>query len=313
MSSVALNNVDFNRLRIFYYVCKQQSIRKAAEALHITRSAVSQHIKKLEEELKVQLFDRSTRTLILTQAAERLVPLIENFVLQLEATLGHWDKAREEPLGTLRVGAPLVFGGTLLIEAMHRFRKKYSQVTFELSLKNEPWELSREVQSGTLDLAIVDLYDVIERQLPLVFRQLIIEEQVLVASPRLLRALELDGTDYITLSTAPMIPYVSGGPDLKLWFKAQFGKFPPELNIVFSSHSVQAITNAVRKDMGLGLIPAYLIRKELKSGQLIAIKTKKPYLNRIGIVQSPNRKPGLAEKKFVVFFEQKMKELGEYL
>ena len=53
-----LSQLDFNRIKVFYYIFSNQSVAKAARELNITQSAVSQQLKKLELEIKTRLFTR---------------------------------------------------------------------------------------------------------------------------------------------------------------------------------------------------------------------------------------------------------------
>ncbi|MEZ4740890.1 MAG: LysR family transcriptional regulator [Bdellovibrionota bacterium] len=78
---------DFNRLKVFHFVYKTGSIQKAAEEMHVTRSAISQAIKALEIELDCELFVRTNKTIIPTIQAERLSQTISPFIRELGETL----------------------------------------------------------------------------------------------------------------------------------------------------------------------------------------------------------------------------------
>jgi len=75
---------DFNRLRVFYFIYRQKSVAGAAKRLHVTQSAVSQHLQKLERELKVQLFIRLHKRLVPTAAADQLYRTLQPFVDDLD-------------------------------------------------------------------------------------------------------------------------------------------------------------------------------------------------------------------------------------
>ena len=65
-----MNNYYLNLFKIFYYVAKYKSFTKAAECLFITQPAISQSVKKLEEQLNVELFKRKNKGVELTEAGE---------------------------------------------------------------------------------------------------------------------------------------------------------------------------------------------------------------------------------------------------
>ncbi|MFY0532236.1 LysR family transcriptional regulator [Nannocystis pusilla] len=103
---------DFNRLRVFFHVHEARSVSAAAEALHVTQSAVSQSLAKLEDELKAQLFVRRHRAVVPTAAGEALFAVVAPFVAGLQERVGQIHRARHELAGTLQIGAPVEFGRT---------------------------------------------------------------------------------------------------------------------------------------------------------------------------------------------------------
>ena len=71
---------DFNRLKIFYYIYSTKSISDAANSLHLTQSCISQHLKKLEYEVRIPLFTRLNRKLVPTAAGDKLFSVIFLFL-----------------------------------------------------------------------------------------------------------------------------------------------------------------------------------------------------------------------------------------
>ena len=71
-------NINLRQLRAFVSIGRLGSFTKAADALHATQPALSAQIRELEESLGVKLFDRSTRSVTLTQAGEDLLPVVDN-------------------------------------------------------------------------------------------------------------------------------------------------------------------------------------------------------------------------------------------
>lgn len=309
-----MNSIDFNRLRVFYYVFQTKSITETANQLHITRSAVSQQIGKLEKEIGVKLFLRTNRNVIPTSESQSLYPTVHAFVVKMDEHKSIFEFGKNEPIGTLRVGAPVIFGETFVVDAVAALKKQYSHVSFDLSFMNQPWELSRKVLEGDLDFAIIDLIDAAQKQLPVVTRHIISEQQVMVGTKKLLGRWTQKKMPYEEMIRCPFIVYIPGGVAEKHWCNYAHGRIPGKLNIVFSCQNLHAMIKGVKQGLGLGLIPKYLIKKELKAGQLVKVKTGKPdYENNIGLVQAPDRRPSLAEKLFIKIVLDKMKSLGKYL
>lgn len=309
-----MNTVDLNRLRVFFTVCQSRSVTKAAHQLHITRSAVSQQVTKLEDELGIALFMRTNRNVIPTPEAEALYPLVRDFIAGIQEMKISFEVGKHEPTGKIRVGAPIVFGETFVIDAVAKFKKRYPHTSFELSFMNQPWLLSEKVLAGEIELAIIDLINIVQKQLPVSAQPLIIERQALVGSKDILGPWKNKYIPYDELVRFPIIDYLPKGEATKLWFRKMYDHIPGELNVVFSCENLYAMIRGAKEGLGLGLIPTYLIQKELKSEQLIKVMTRKSeYENRIGIVQAPDRKPSLAERIFVNLIADEMKKRGQYL
>src|SRR5687767_5264896 len=119
---------DFNRLRVFFHVHQARSVSAAATALHVTQSAVSQSLAKLEDELGAQLFVRRHRAIVPTAAAEALFAVVEPFVTALHGGIEQIHRSRHALVGTLHIGAPVEFGSHRLPEALAGFSRAHPGV-----------------------------------------------------------------------------------------------------------------------------------------------------------------------------------------
>ena len=130
-----LNNVDFNRLRVFYCIYRNKSMIAAAKELNVTPPAVSQHLKKLEADMGVHLFTRLHKKLVPTVEAETLFQILDPFIHELEAGVRLFQSGKSRPSGMLRIGAPVEFGKTHFPGAIAAFRRTYPEVTFSPSTR----------------------------------------------------------------------------------------------------------------------------------------------------------------------------------
>ena len=153
---------DFNRLKIFYYIYTFQSIKGAAEHVNVSPSAVSQQLKKLEEELGKQLFARPHKRLVPTASATDLFGVVSPFIHALDNHVSLMKMARDTPAGLLKIGAPVEFGKVVMPRVISGFRKMYPKVTFSLTIGRTS-ELLPLVQKGDLDFAFIDTYPVKEQ------------------------------------------------------------------------------------------------------------------------------------------------------
>ena len=92
------------QISMFSRIAKEQSISKAAQAIHISQPALSQQMQRLEEELGVKLFERSNRGIILTRAGEVMQKYSEQF-LETYSNLKEELASLESYNGTFRIAA----------------------------------------------------------------------------------------------------------------------------------------------------------------------------------------------------------------
>src|ERR1700749_1607985 len=100
-----LSGSDYGQLRAFVVVGELLSFSRAAEALGVSPSALSQLVRGFEERVGVRLLNRTTRSVALTEAGEMLFQRVRPAVSELGAAIGQARRTRERPSGTVRVHA----------------------------------------------------------------------------------------------------------------------------------------------------------------------------------------------------------------
>lgn len=134
----------------FVRVVEAHSFSGAARRLRISKPTVSKHITDLERHLGTRLFNRTTRSLCLTEAGERLYRHCRNIVSEIEAAEAEILWHSKEPTGRLRVSAPTALGGRFMATLLAGLLTKYPQIEIDLGLSDQPLDL---VGQG-LDLGI---------------------------------------------------------------------------------------------------------------------------------------------------------------
>lgn len=125
-----MNNM--NELKHFLTAAQAGSFTKAAAQLGVSTSALSHSIRKLEEELKIKLFNRTTRSIATTEAGEQLFQQLLPLFAQIDDHLDALSSFRDSLSGKLRInGADYSF--MLLWEKFDRFMQRYPEVELELT------------------------------------------------------------------------------------------------------------------------------------------------------------------------------------
>src|SRR5271165_1347566 len=116
---------NLERLRVFHAVAQAESFTQAADFLHLTQSGVSKHIKAMEEELGVPLFDRLGKTIALTEAGEILYQTAREVIGSVAAAEQRIQELAGLRGGKLRVGASFPVGLYVLPRLLAEFRKEH--------------------------------------------------------------------------------------------------------------------------------------------------------------------------------------------
>tara|TARA_R110001606_G_scaffold12165_4_gene52329 strand:+ start:5706 stop:6608 length:903 start_codon:yes stop_codon:yes gene_type:complete len=141
---------ELNDLIAFVAVADQLSFRKAATQLGVTPSALSHTIKQLEDRMGSRLLNRTTRSVALTEAGERLVVEIRPAMSRIAAAIDDLRYERKKPGGTVRVYASLVAASTAIIPVWSQFLAAYPSIELQL----EVGEAFRDIVAGQFDAGI---------------------------------------------------------------------------------------------------------------------------------------------------------------
>jgi DNA-binding transcriptional LysR family regulator len=308
-----LTQIDLNRLRVFYYVYLTKSITEAAKILNITRSAVSQQIKKFEQEIRMELFIRLHKSLVPTSAGQQLFQASEAFLKQLDTGIKKVQQGGKEPSGLLRIGAPTEYGQVILPKIISKFRKAYRKVTFSLFFGG-PDKLIHMVRAGDLDFALIDLFlthgQFLEDVALYDIVSLIDEEVVLVCSKDYAEIQLQSGFALEALLQADYISYQQNPLAIKTWFKHHYPKVNFAPAIILTMDSVRAVVTAVESHAGLGVVPSHVIDKQLCKGTIVSIPYQdKEIINTISLLQLQDKIPSNADKKFQSFLIEEAKKI----
>jgi DNA-binding transcriptional LysR family regulator len=148
--------MELRHLRYFVAVAEELHFRRAADRLHVAQPAVSEQVRKLEEELGVRLFNRTQRNVSLTDAGVVLLTEARRVLRQAEAARLAVRSARDRPSSSLRIG----YVPTSLPASVPRALQRLAGGIPRVETTMEPGsaqELVDAVREGELDAAIVSL------------------------------------------------------------------------------------------------------------------------------------------------------------
>lgn len=265
-------------LGTFAKAAELSSFTAAAKALGLTQAAVSQRIQALERILDVPLFRRQGGRVLLTEAGQRFYDYAERILtLNREARQEISGQKKPPVSGNLSLGASTVPGEHLLPALLSGFHERFPRIRVKAEI-SDSMRVIAQVERGQVSLGLVgrktDNPD-------LEFRYLATDRMVLVVPPNH----PWSKRKHVSLKQLCKEPLVlrEAGSGLRHCFEkalTRLGKSLGDLQVALELGSNEAIKEAVLRGLGLAVLSSYAVEKELRAGQLVALKVTDLHCDR---------------------------------
>ncbi|MFH0994139.1 MAG: LysR family transcriptional regulator [Pseudomonadota bacterium] len=146
-----MNHLEIKHLRMIRSIAETGNMTKSADRLFLSQSALSQQLKDIESKLKVDLFFRTRRKMILTTTGRKLLQTAEHVIEALEDAEFEIAKRAAGDGGELKVGTQCIFCYKWLPRVMEIFQSKFPNIEFEIGNSED---LAQELQAKKFDLII---------------------------------------------------------------------------------------------------------------------------------------------------------------
>lgn len=157
--------MDWDKLRIFHSVADAGSFTHAGHDLGLSQSAVSRQISALEQDLRVPLFHRHARGLILTEQGEVLYRTAHDVFTRLASTRTRLADSKDKPTGELRITTTVGLGTVWLTPRIPEFIELYPQISVSLMLGDTELDLAMREADVAIRLRRPTQPDLIQRKL----------------------------------------------------------------------------------------------------------------------------------------------------
>ena len=246
--------MDWDKLKIFHAVAEAGSFTNATINLNLSQSAISRQIQSLEQDLKVQLFERHARGLTLTENGEYLFKTAHDVISKLkevESTLGD---QKNKPTGKLTITTVRSFGTHWLTPRIQEFMTLNPEIEIELIFEDRELDLSTRQ-------ADIGIFMRRPKQLNYIQKKLVDLKYYIYGSNKYLEKHGMPKT-ISDLNKHKFISFGKGAPSpvydpdwaLKLGIKDSKKRKP-----VMKVNSVMGLLLAVEAGVGLAALPEYLV------------------------------------------------------
>ena len=241
--------MELNQLQYFCVLARVRHFTHAAEEIHMSQSALSRAITKLEEELGTNLFVRGKGNTVLTPEGECFLVHAERALAEITAAEQELQKIQKAQTGIVNLACMRSQSNNLIPQLLLEFHQVHPGIRFILE-ENSTTALGRHLQEGTLDLIICAMMP----DLTQTHWQYLFTEELLAVLPvghpfanrRSLNLVEL--ADYPLVTTKPEYStrYLTD------FFFAQVKKHP---QIIFEGDDLKTAASMVAQNMGVSLLP----------------------------------------------------------
>lgn len=284
--------MELRVLRYFLTVVREESITKAAEALHITQPTLSRQLAQMEEDMGVRLFDRGTRKIVLTNEGILMRRRAEEILELVDKTRHEITSQQEAVEGTVSIGSGDLGAVQILPEMIRSFHEKYPKVDFDLYTATAD-HIKERMDQGLTDVGLLlepvnmEKYDFIRLEKK--------EQWVVVMHPDA----PLARKESVTVEDLKQIPLIlprrlSVQSELASWFGDDFGK----LDVLFTSNLPSNSNIMVHNRLACALVIKGSI--SFWDERKIAYRPLSPELKASSVLAWRRQQPfGLAATKFI--------------
>lgn len=284
--------MDIQDLRVFARVAAVQNLSSVGTELGLTPGTISKRIQALESELGVRLFDRTTRSIRITEEGATFLAHVERILIELENARASVGDHATRPKGKLKMCAPACFGRLFVAPAISAFMREYPEIEIHLDLTDRIVNL----QERGYDLAI--RMGVLTDSV-LIAKRLCSDRQIVVASPAYIEAHgEPDSPDDLHAHNCFVL-----GDDWQWTFCRGKEDITVRVNGRLRSNSGEVLRHAALDGHGLFLTSELRVWDELASGQLVRVLKDYELIGDAGIwAVYPNSKHVLPKLRVLLDF-----------
>ena len=252
--------LDWDKLKTFHAAAEAGSLTRAAEALHLSQSAVSRQISALETELGVKLFHRHARGLIPTEPGRLLFEATQEIAAKIAFAEAQVQDSRDEPTGVLRVTAPTALGAIWLAPRLARFHESFPLIRVRLLLADHELDIANLEADVAIRPWPATQNDLIQRKLMDVSQHLYASRSYLERRGTPKGPGDLDRHAMIAYGPRHLAPI----PNLNwhLVLGREKGAKPREP--VIEANTINSIMKATEAGLGLSGLPDYVARENEK-------------------------------------------------
>ncbi len=257
--------MEIRELELFLVVAELLHFGRASQACHLSPSALTRTIQRLEDELGQPLFIRDNRSVQMTAAGEKFVLYARNTV-QSYHDFQRSLSGRQQLSGSLSLYASITAVYSILPDLVEVYRKAYADVQLELRTGAAEKAVA-QVETGEIDIAVAALPD--RRGSGIAFLPLMTTELVFIATRKMAQEKIVDPDNFLDLSRVPLVVPHSGLSRRRLDQRLKKTRVVPNISSEVSGN--EAIIPMVHLGCGVGVVPQLVLERSPFRDEIVVL------------------------------------------
>ncbi|CUA81786.1 MULTISPECIES: LysR family transcriptional regulator [Gulbenkiania] len=270
-------------LMVFLTTAENGSFSDAARKLGVSPAAISQSIARLEQELEVRLFNRTTRQLTLTEDGRRFYAQCRGPVNNLDTAISQLKASRDEPAGHLRVSMPNSFGRRFILPLMDEFCSLYPKVRIFFGLDDHFSDLIEDGYDVGIRVGMMPDSRMVARHLAQIPLYVVASPEYWDRHGRPTVPEDLTAHDCINFQ------FPTSGRLFKWEFDKDGERTPVDVQGTYTLNEMEAVCELARLGMGVAQLPGHEVMPYIRRGELEAVLTQYVSLERSIYICFPHR------------------------
>ncbi|WP_162047002.1 LysR family transcriptional regulator [Vibrio taketomensis] len=290
-------NISLKQLKVFATINQYDTLTEAAEALYLSKAAVSMALSELEKQLGHSLFDRVNKRLVLNQEGQKLLPLVDELlhrVQDIELLLDDDSTLT----GQLRIGASDTIGNQVAPYLLSDFRQKTGHQAQSLFISNSAL-ICQKLVDYELDLALIEGKTLHPELNSTQFSQ---DEMCIICSPNSPLA-KLDSPSVGDLENSEWVLREAGSGSREFFLRAIAPRIE-HWHEAFELNTTEALINSVSAGLGLGCLSRLAAAAAIKDGRVVTIELPLDMQRRFWLLVHKEKYQNPLLKAFIDFCYQ---------
>jgi DNA-binding transcriptional LysR family regulator len=298
-----MRNISLKQLRVFTIITQHETLTEAADALYLSKAAVSMSLSELEKHLGHALFDRVNHRLCLNQEGKKLLPLADELINRLEDIEQMFDDP-DQLTGQLRIGASDTIGNQVAPYLLSAFRDECQHTSQTLFISNSAL-ICEKLLDYELDIALIEGKTLHPE---LISQQFSHDEMCLVCSPKHPLAEQAS----IQLSDLEKSEWLlrEPGSGSREFFLRRVAPRLEHWHEAFELNTTEAIINSVSANLGFACLSTLSAQSALQDNRVVLLPVSLDMKRRFWLLVHKEKYQSPLLKRFIDFsfnwFQEKM-------